>query len=74
MIFTGNSNDIHLMTVANLHTNTCACIPELGQKCWLDAPDSLLTQIQKRESEDETNYPSPTHSVCEDMRVGVLVS
>ena len=55
-IFTWNSNNIHLLTLDNLHTNTCACIPELGQKCWLDVPDSLPTQIQKRESGDETSH------------------
>ena len=26
---------------SNFHTNTCDKIPELGQKCWLDRPDSL---------------------------------
>ena len=55
-----NPNDIHILTHANLHTNTCACIPELGQKCWLNAPDSLPTQIQKRESGDKTRlFPVP---------------
>ena len=36
------------LTLPNLHTTTPAtCIPELGQKCWLDRPDSLPTQIQR---------------------------
>ena len=43
-----------VLTHQNSQDNTpeifCApatCIPELGQKCWLDRPDSLPTQIKR---------------------------
>ena len=41
---------------SNFHINTCDKIPELGQKCLLDRPDSLpAVRSQKgTESGDET--------------------
>ena len=52
-----NLRDCHLVTRAVLHTNTCDNIPEPGQKCLLDRPDSLPTvQSQKGvESGNETS-------------------
>ena len=46
---------------SNFHTNTCDKIPELGQKCLLDRPDSLpAVQSQKGvESGDETKTNIP---------------
>ena len=45
---------------SNFHTNTCDKIPELGQKCWLDRPDSLpAVRSQKGvESGNETTFLS----------------